>query len=465
MANSGIITPKGLNLAQNPLALQPGEMIRCVNVTSDQFGAKKKRPGYTTYLGTADNAVVDSLFNFTKDNGTQFWNYRASGGTVYYSQQGTGDWTNAGNGTMTAGTYMGNVVMENTMMIGDGVSASRHTTNGTSFTNTSSAPIAGGFVDYQGRIWARGTSSDMFYSQVGTPTGWTGDSSSIHIPGPGKLNGIEKVADRIVTTKNSGVMHRYDGYNLYDLSTRLGFTSPAAVVNVEDYRFGLNRLGVYGFGGERPEIVSNPIEKQIYNDAATGIVGTVFDNAPAGVYRYEMMWSVGNITDDLTNETLTNALLVHDYQTSEWGNFTFANRPTSFLTYKDATGNDQFVFGDATGQCYTYGGTATSDNGATIPVVMEGIVHGDTLLDKKWEWIRLMFNPGCEAMVQVAISNTFTKGRKNWINVGQAIDGVVEFRFPEGTRGKFLYWKINESSRTARLNFYGLEFSAEAIAK
>ena len=74
-----------------------------------------------------------------------------------------------------------------------------------------------------------------------------------------------------------------------------------------------------------------------------------------------------------------------------------------------------------------------------------------------------MFNPGCSAQVKVAISNTFTKGAKNWIDLGQAVDGVVDYHFPSGSRGRLLYWKITESSRNSRLNFYGMEFDAEVI--
>ena len=73
--NSGILIPGSLNLAVNPLAIKPGDLIRAVNIETDQFGAKKKRPGYTTYLGTMPNgSVVSDLLNFQLNNGTQFWN-------------------------------------------------------------------------------------------------------------------------------------------------------------------------------------------------------------------------------------------------------------------------------------------------------------------------------------------------------------------------------------------------------
>ena len=464
MASSGIITPGGLNLALNPLQHRPGEMIRCINVTNDQFNSKKKRPGYSLYLGTNSGQQILDLHNFTLDNGTQFWNYKNENGTLFYSSQGTSSWTLCGNGTFTAGSHIGVGTLENTLITGDGVAATRHTTNGTSFTDTTAAPIASRFVDFQQRIYAMGTSSTLFWSTTGTPTSWTGsDSSSVQIPGGGKLLDVMKVANNVVTTKNSGIMHRWDGYNLYDLSTNLGFTSPYSVANVEDYRFGLNRVGQFGFGGNKPEIISNPIEKLIYNDAGEGIIGTTFDNAPGVAHKYEYMVSIGTVTDDLTDETIPNAITVYDYQADDWSIRTFANRPTAWLSYKDASGSQQLIFGDSAGQCYTYGNNALNDNGSSIECIMEGVIHGDTLQEKKCNFFRAMFNPGCSAQVKVAISNTFTKGAKNWIDLGQAIDGVVDYHFPSGSRGRLLYWRISESSRNSRLSWYGMEFDADVI--
>ena len=465
MPSSGIITPGSLILSINPLSHKPGDMIRCLNVTNDQFGAKKKRAGYNTYLGTPNNLQVTTLFTWQRNSGTQFWNYMCSGGTLWYSTQGTGAWTVCGGGTLTNGAFVGNAVLEDTLVIGDGTAATRHSTDGTSFTNTTAAPIAAYFADYQGRVWAGGTASSMFYSNVGTATDWTNDSTSISVPGPGRMQALFKATDRLVTSKNSGIMHRYNGYSLYDLATRLGPSSAQSIAEVEDFRFYLNRTGVYAFSGEKPELISNAVEKQIYNDLGSAITGTVFNNAPGVAHKYQYMVGVGTVTDDLTNETINDCILVYDYQANDWMNWQFADRPYSWLSYRDASGDQQLIFGGNGGQCFTVGGTSTTDNGATITVVMEGVLHQNTLLDKKWNWYRASFNPGCEAHIQVAISDTFTRGKKNWIDLGQALDGVVEYRFPAGSRGKFLFWKITEASRNARLHFYGFEFDAEVIER
>src|SRR3990167_978398 len=137
MASSGIVTPGSLNIAVNPLQHQPGDMIRAVNIEADMYGAKKKRPGYTTYLGTTPNgSVIQDLMSYTRNSGTQFWNYALANGILYYSTQGTGAWTVCGNGTMSAAGTLSSAVLEDTLLVADGVGSIRYTTTGTSFTNT-----------------------------------------------------------------------------------------------------------------------------------------------------------------------------------------------------------------------------------------------------------------------------------------------------------------------------------------
>src|SRR3990167_1595550 len=93
---------QGLQQQLNPLLQQPGEFIQLVNVDSQPFGAKTKRAGYNTYL-TSLGTQIETLFDWHRNNGTQFWNYAAAGGTLFSSQQGTGAWAVTSNGTVTSG--------------------------------------------------------------------------------------------------------------------------------------------------------------------------------------------------------------------------------------------------------------------------------------------------------------------------------------------------------------------------
>lgn len=461
MATYSDYNSAGLNQQLNPLTHQ--DFIQLVNVDSQPFGAKTKRAGYATYLSSL-GARVDTLFTWQKDNGTQFWNYAAAGGTLFSSQQGTGAWTVTGNGTITDGTVF-HAVLEDTLVLTTPTGTALSTTNGTSFGTMASAPVGGvGAVEFQNRMWLLGTASKMFYSTTGTPTDWVSDSSSITIPGAGKLLSGFKSADRLIVTKNLGAMFRWDGFSLVDLATDLGPSSNRSIVNVEDYRFYLNRQGHFGFVGGKPELTSNVIQPQIYNNANSGIVGTVFDNAPSGEFRYDAYTAVGSITDDLTNEPINNALQIYNYQLNEWRNYSFASLPTAFNTYKDAAGVEQSIFGDSTGQCYTFGGTSLSDNGQAIAASMQMVVHGGVpYIDKRWKRIWLFFNPGCQAQVMAACENTFHPNTKKWIPLGDAKSGVVEFNFPPNSRSKLLFLKITESSIDARFTFYGytVEFDPE----
>ena len=83
---------QGLQQQLNPLLQDQGEFIQLTNVDSQPFGAKTKRPGYVTYLDSL-GARIDTLFTYRKNTGTQFWNYAAAGGSLFYSTQGTGAFT------------------------------------------------------------------------------------------------------------------------------------------------------------------------------------------------------------------------------------------------------------------------------------------------------------------------------------------------------------------------------------
>jgi hypothetical protein len=196
----------------------------------------------------------------------------------------------------------------------------------------------------------------------------------------------------------------------------------------------------------------------------SAVAGTTFNNAPGVTHRYKYLCTVGTTTDDLTNETISDCVSVYDYQNNIWGDYTYANKPTSYLSFKDGNGDQQLIFGAANGQCYQVAGTATSDNGAPIESVMEGVIHlGTPESDKEWKYLWAFFNPGCRANIQVSMGDTFTKGKKKWIDLGPAKDGVVEYRFPSGSMTKLLFWRVYEISTNAGYDFYGLSIEATVV--
>lgn len=441
-------------------------MIKAVNITSDFYGTKRKRQGYDTFLGTADGSAVNSLFSFYKNDGTSFWLYRASGNKLYSSQQGTGAWTVTGNGTISAGANVGNAVLDNTLCICDGVGTMKYTTTGTSFIDGTLAPVTTSLEQYQNRIYAAGTASDLFYSVTGDATNWntsgTSDSSSFKVPGSGKIEKIFKNNDRLIAVKASGAMFRWDGYSLLDMATDLGPSSPQSLDQVEGYYFWLNRLGIYGYGGGKPELISNPIQRQIYNTSGSAIAGSKFDTAPGAVFRYDYLLGVGNITDDYTKETITNTLIKYDFNRNEFLNWSLATNPTAMHSYKDANGNQQYIFGGAGGQVFKLSDTATTDNGVAIEATMVFSVDAGVIeLDKRWNWLWLYFNPGCQATVQISCTDSMTPYGQRWIDIGDCSAGIVRYKFPHGSTSKILYIRIHESSKDQPFVFYGMSYDAE----
>lgn len=460
---------RGINLYINPLTLIDSDesggvdLLRAVNVDTYPYGAKVKRQGYVTHLGTADGSAVKSLFSWTKNDGTTQFLYRASGSSLYYSIQGTGAWTLAGNGTITAGNHVGYAILDNTLILGDGAGSTRHTTDGTSFTNTTLAPIGEFFEEYGRRIYISGTSSNLFYSTAQDATNWntsgTSDSSSLFIPSGGKLSGLFKNNDRLIATKNNGAMYKWDAFALVDMATDKGPTSPYSIASKggEGFVPYLNRDGIAAYAGVLPTLISNSIQPLIYNNSGSAVVGTNFNTAPGVIHRNNYFVAVGTTTDDVVRETINNCIIKYDMQKNEFLTWSFADNPTAFHSYTDTSGNKQLLFGDSSGQCYQLSGTATTDNGDAIEAILEFVLHLNTPeLEKKWNELWMFFNPGCQAQIQIGLSDSFTPQTIKWVDIGDAKDGVVDYRFPQGSRSRLLFVKVKDYSTSTPFRFYGV---------
>lgn len=454
----------GVNTYINPLEQPDGAVFHCLNMESNPYGGKQRRTGYASFLGTPDNSRINSLFSWRQDVDSTFFLYRASGSSLYYSAQGTGAWTICGNGTIGNGSPVVHAVLDNTMVIADGIGSTRYTTNGTSFTDITTAPPAVQALEmYHNRIYAAGTGSFDFYSTTGTASDWTSDSSSIAIPGEGRILTHYKAGDRLIATKTTGLMYRWDEDTLVDMATRMGPSSAQSVAEVEGSRFWLNRNGIFLSNGGAPQLVSNAIQRQIYNNAQTGIPGTSFGTAPGGVYRYDYYVAVGTTTDDYTGIQIPDNIIRYNYQKNEFYNAQFAHAPTAFANYRDTTGLEQFIFGDSSGQCYQLG-TYSSDNGSPIQSSLLIMLHGGKpFRDKEWKHLLVYSNPGNSAKVQFAVSSTphiFTPfGRPEgliWRELGDINTGYTILPFPPESRGALLFVRFYDASTTSQFSLYGL---------
>lgn len=464
----------GVNTYINPLNQNNGEFLYCVNVDSSPYGAKIKRSGYQSFLNNPGTTTINSLFHWRQNDGTTFFNYMAQGSILYYSIQGTSDWTPAGNGTIGSDSRVGHAIFDNTLVICDGIGSTRHTTNGTSFTNSTLAPVAVDLSVYQNRIYAAGTSSTVFATSANSATNWntsgTSDSFSFTAPGAGKMNRIFTVSDRLTLSKNTRNMYLWDGYSVVDPSWSNGPGSPHSLDLCDGYAFWTNDQGIYGWGGGgRPQLLSNAVQSQFYNNLGSAAGQNYLNTrAPGVVHRYDYLMAIGTLNDNVTRLPF-DGFLKYDYQKNEFSNITkYPNDdgyfPASMMSYIDNDGDRQLMIGGYNGQCYHLSPTATDDDGAPIPVKMifrwnSGVEY----LDKKFNWIGLFFNPGNEARVQVAISEHYDFSRLKWTDIGDCSAGYVGYRFPIGSRGKTLFVQISESSTNSEFAFYGYVIDAEAI--
>lgn len=482
-----------------------GAPIHLLNVVGFPFNGYSKRPGYSTFLGTL-GAQVNTLFSYSPyptNGGTTLWLYAAAGSILSYSQNGTGAWTTVvggtsgdSGGTITNGNHIGYAVLNNTLILGDGAGSTRHTANGTAFTDTGSAPIAQYFSQFHQRIYASdGTTANLNFSVANDATNWsnsgTSDSSFIPIPNEGGIYSHFVAGDRLNIVKQRGDMFHWDDTSLVDMSTKYGPSSPWGVSNIDDTWFWINQYGIFTYDGANKSLISNPIQRHFYNRQNTGIGTASWGTAPAVGHIWDYLVAVGTVTDDFTNRTVNNAIERYDFQKNQFTYWSFNDAPTAFHSYYDINQKKQLIFGGTAGQVFQMDLTKTSDNGAPIQTEMvflftyasqsesfsptSASASSGVSYEKKWNWIRLFFNPGDEVNIQFSFSNTLTYQHLKWseaINTNkrtgdfyQVSDGVVEIRFPSDPnnipRSRFMFLRIYDNSDNSAYSYYGAMISAE----
>lgn len=490
----------GLDLYDNPMAAgMDGALIYSKNIISYPYGAKSKRPGYNSFLNAPDSGTVKSLLWFPFNSGTQFYLMRASGSIVYSSLNGTQNWTQMGNGTITNGNYFGGCIVNSTFIGGDGAGSTRHSTNGTSFTNTTGAPVGQYWEEYQGRAYVSGTNSYLQYSVASDATNWssggTSDSSALFIPGGGSLTRLFKTPDQLVITKSTQRMYAWNGTAVIDIATRFAPSAPWSVAQTDQATFWINSLGHYMFDGGQLHLLSNNVQPFFYNRQGNGIAGTFLPTAQGVTHKHDYFCTLGSITDDISNISTNNAILNYNFQKNEYLTWQFNDFPTSWLSYLDNNNQYQLIFGNASGQCFQLDLTAASDNGQPIATEMvfrftysansislsqtsESALPGASF-QKEWRWLRFFFSPGCEINVQYCYAETFDNlSELPWteaVNTANAqrlqqlnwqfSDGVLEMRVAQdindNRRSRFLFVRFFDNSTTSKWSVYGLSVDAQ----
>lgn len=496
----------GVDTYSSPLA-SDGILIHALNVVGFPYGGFSKRPGYGTFNASL-GARVNNLFSYSPyptSGGTTMFLYAAAGSLLSYSAQGTGAWTTAqgstggdAGGTITNGNYVGHAVLNNVLILGDGAGSTRHTTNGTQFSNTTLAPIAQYLTQFHNRIYTSdGTSANLQYSVANDATNWstggTSDSSSFVIPNEGGILGHFVAGDRLNIVKQRGDMFNWDDTNLVDMSTKYGPSSPWGIGNIDNTWFWPNQYGIFNFDGANKNLISNPIQRHFYNRQGNGIGASSWGTLQGIGHIWDYLLAVGTVTDDFTGRTINNCIERYDFQKNQFTYWSFADAPTAFHSYYDINNKRQLIFGDSTGQVYQMDLTKTSDNGKPIQSELvflftysaQGQVFTNqtaqlllsVAYEQKWNWIRLMFNPGDEVNIQLAFSNTLTYQHLKWseaINTSnrtgdywQVSDGMVEIRPPADPnnlpRSRFMFLRIYDNADNSQWTYYGAQLDAETM--
>lgn len=492
---------QSVNTYQNPLE-SDGQLIHALNVINFPSGALAKRGGYRAILNNL-GSQVNGLFAFPFQNGTQLYTYAEAGGTLFSSFQGTANWTTTNFGTtQIADNYIGNAVFNGILAIADGTNTLWTSTNGTLFTQPGSAPVAQYLEVFHNRLYTTDAiSSNVQYSVANDPTNWsnsgTSDSSELITTSPGACEGMFVAGDMLQITKSKGDIFRWDDTTLVDVSTVYGPTSPKSITQIDDYWFYINGLGIFGDDGANKQLLSAPIQRMFYNRLGVNVSGVNLindGNALGATFQWDYISVVGNMNDDFTGKVLTNALIKYDYQKNAFVYWQLNDFPTAITSYVDLFNHQQLLFGNSSGQVFQYDPGATSDDGAPIETEMVFLftyaaqsntfspTSAQTIMgssyEKKWNWMRLFFNPGDECNIQFAFSNTMQPQHLKWSSPRltrdrgqsnddwfQVSDGVVEIRFPNDTnntpRSRFLFLRIYDESDASQWTFYGSQIDAE----
>ena len=455
----------GVKQKLSPFLHEDGDLLVCENLDNYPTGAKTKRSGYEKFLGTLPS-TVSSLFVYPNPSNSNITYYANSGSILYHSLQGTGAWTISGSGTFSGQRPVGYGAMGTVLMAGDG-SVTRHSTNGTSFTDTTLAPAGNKFAEFRQRMFiADGTT--LYASELGSPTGWslstTNPSYSEPIDGYGVIGAIFSVNDEVVVTKTGGQITHFDGYRKYvsPSNDAPGFFN--SVAKLDGVIFYVNPEGACGFATERQKI-SDAIQPLFYNNTGSYPSSEFLRSLAQGVaFNDNYYCYIGTTTSDIYPQTISNCIVKYDMPRNEWSWYKIPTRIYSAL-YDYTEDGYGWMFG-GNGQVYRFNPTVTSDDGQAISAQMIGFLHfKEPDRDKRINRIIATASPGCGATFQIAMTDTISLDSLQWIDIGDLYTGTRKFAPDVELRGRFMFYRLYESSTDKPFTFYGFTVDFDYVGE
>lgn len=228
---------------------------------------------------------------------------------------------------------------------------------------------------------------------------------------------LDTVGSSLTMHKASGALYLYTGQQITNplQSANPFYASPGnstvsafAPDQISGISIFPTRDGVYAYTGGFPTIISNEVYDYIQNMNLTN-VGFI----PGIAFKNKWYYAIGTVTDKF-GYTITNCILVYDYQLNIWDTYSFFDMPTCFGEYVDENGNLRMVFGNATGKTFLFE-SGVADNGHPMDVVLQShyLTWGAPEKTKDVESYLVSTNPGANFQLQYATDfkanwNTFT---------------------------------------------------------
>lgn len=377
----------GVNRDTNPFQMRQQDLLDCRNMYAHQFGAKKVRPGYATYLNAVDAQPVRNLIYVAPTPLTaKGFLYRISNKFVYpYAFTGS-NWLSSIL-TQTVDQWTGNTSLAgaNGMALHLDNSTDAYSTirqDGINTLNTyanGSANRAHFLTAWRSRVFSDTNSIRFTQSAIGFDINYTDPwlqsttdpaaAGAVLVDDAGNggaIIGMTTTIDRVMIYRRNSV-YRYNGGSILRLpfaDTIIGnpaVSMPICHYAMGDYDYFLSTKGIMKVdsNGLTPASFGiNTIIEDTFN--SFGITAPVPFN-----WGYLTGFFIGTLK--VGQDTVTNGMLVHDERFDEWYIWSLANQMTSFCCYSDpVTGANTLISGDINGVTYKWGEQYGSDNGASI---------------------------------------------------------------------------------------------------
>lgn len=369
----------GMHRSVSPFSVMKGEWKKIINWDLDKKGCLTKRKGYASKLNVPADSEILSLIPFEIDSTRKLIMINATGNLYVADPVVDSDWGTAIlTGLNTSARWTSTVLHDSSgtgyMILGNGIEVYK-TSDASTFSSVSGAPLAKYWTTFQERVFGAGVPADkdvLHWSSIGDLTNWSAvspsDSSSLNIDkhSGGTIQGIRTINDRVVIWKQDRIK-RYDEEYLRTVRASSGLDAPYSISEVDGIAFTLDRNAIRMYDGNSPieisEKISDLIDGVSFSDSNK-------ERIHGEVFKEKYYLSVGDITDEDSN-TISNAWIVYDYNKNAFWLYSLDTQATALTKLMCSDGVERLYFGSTNGQVYQMF-SGDTDNGVEVEAMLEG---------------------------------------------------------------------------------------------